>query len=725
MIIVNEQETLFHVCTKETSLIFQVTTTKHLLMNYFGKRLPDINTEYIIKDIERVSYLSDTDLIKDFKLEQLPQVFPSYGITDLRKPAFEFMFEDGSRTSDLRYNGYDICVGKSKLDGLPQVEPNKDTDSIVFELIDDIKGIKVFITISAHYSENAFTQSVKVINCSEENVKINRLMSVNLDFLNNHFKLLTLSGAWGRENEIKINPIQQGFQGVESLRGASGHGQNPFGALLTPHTTETYGEVYALNFVYSGNFILNVEEDMHQNIRMQMGISPFDFEWTLEPEQVFQSPEVVMVYSDQGLGKMTRIFHALYRNNLLQGIWSRKERPILLNNWEATYFNFNQEKLLDLATKAKEIGIELFVLDDGWFAERENADSSLGDWYPNQKKLGGTLAELADKINQKELMFGLWFEPEMVSPNSKLYLEHPEWAIQCDGRLVQQSRQQYILDLANPQVCDYIVESISNVLRSANIQYVKWDMNRNFTNLGSTYLSPKKQKEQAHRYILGLYSILENILRQFPNVLFESCAGGGGRFDPGMLYYMPQTWTSDDTDAIERLRIQQGTSLVYPLISMGCHVSAVPNHQVGRDTPLRTRGIVAMEGNLGYELDLLQESSESLQNLKKQVHFYKKIRKTIQFGQFYRLTELDNKNQYAWQVVSNDQKEIVASYVQILAKCNTLSKRLKLSGLPHGEIYLEVESGQKYTSEELMYIGLSVPRIRQDYSAFQWYFVEE
>lgn len=434
-----------------------------------------------------------------------------------------------------------------------------------------------------------------------------------------------------------------------------------------------------------------------------------------------------MVYSGQGLGRMSRIFHRLYRDCLIPERFARLERPVLLNSWEASYFDFHKESLVKLAEEAARAGAELFVLDDGWFGKRNDTTSSVGDWIPNQEKLGGTLPELIHDIEEKGIAFGLWFEPEMVSLDSDLYRKHPEWVMQVQGRRMEMSRDEYVLDLSNPSVCEYIIKSISAVLQSCHIAYVKWDMNRNFTNMGSTYLPADRQKEQAHRYILGLYHVMETLTGLFPEVLFESCAGGGGRCDPGMLYYMPQVWISDDTDAVERLRMQYGSSLIYPPLVMGCHVSEIPNHQTGRQESLRTRTAVASLGNLGLELNLSQISEEEKRQIKEEVAFYKKVRPVMQFGMLYRLKGLQSGNEFAWMHISEDEKQILVTYVQILASPNTVSKRLRLTGLCPDAGYQEAGEMHMYTGRELMSIGLSPGKIRTDAYSRQWLFkrVEE
>lgn len=720
MITYNEEFQQFNLFSNEDQLSFGILPSGHLAFYYFGKKLGDIDLSYVVNDIKRASYLADTDGIKDFKLEQLPLAYPAYGNPDMRTPAFQIIFADGSRISNLRYQTHTVG-GKKKIEGLPTTLHDQ-AESLTIELLDQENGLKVSLIISVFPQQDAFTQHVKIENLSNKTVTIDRCLSVNLDMLSDDFDLLTLNGAWGRETHLNRRALHQGFQGIDSKRGASGHGQNPFIALLDKNTGENFGEVFSLNLVYSGNFLALAEVDMHQNIRLQLGLNPFEFNWTLEPEMKFETPEAVLIYSDSGLNKLTNRYHRFYTECLIPKNFAKKTRPILINNWEATYFDFDKETILALAKEGQALGMELFVLDDGWFGERNTETTSLGDWMPNQEKLGGSLEDLITEINQIGLEFGIWVEPEMVSPNSHLFEEHPDWVIQVTNQEPQKVRYQYVLDLSREDVQEYLITVLTELLATNNIAYLKWDMNRNITDSGSRKLSADQQKELSHRYILGLYNILEKLTKKFPELLLESCAGGGGRFDPGMLAYSPQIWTSDDTDAIERLDIQKGTSLIYPQASMSCHVSAVPNHQVGRITSLKTRGIVAQQGNFGYELNLLELSVEEKNEIADQIQQYKKIRQTMQFGEFKRLEVYDDENEYAW--MQQDYEKLIVSHVFVRAKGNTVPKRVKLIGLTPSKYYRLLD-GQVFTGQELMTIGLSLPKPTSDYFSSQWVFTIE
>ena len=712
----------FNLSTSKTSYVLKVLGSNHVAHVYWGKKIKAKNLDYVLRSKNWGSFLTNTDNIDDFMLEMTPQEYPGYGSTDLRTPAVELQFSDGTSATDFRYESHNIYVGKNKLNNLPAtyVEDENEAMTLELTLVDSLKNVKLILSYSVFEEFDAITRSVKIINESNEDVNINRVLSANVDFRDSDYELLQLSGAWARERHIIRKEIRSGSQSIGSRRGSSSHAQNPFMALVRKDTTEQHGEVYGFSLIYSGNFLANVEVDMYENARVQIGINPFDFTWLLKSKEEFTAPEAVLVYSNEGLTGMSHIYNCLYGKRLCKGKYRDEVRPILINNWEATYFDFNETKIKEIAREATNLGMELFVLDDGWFGKRDDDNSSLGDWFVNEEKLKGGLNKLATEINEMGLQFGLWFEPEMVSPISELYKEHPDWCIHIPGRNRSEARRQLILDYSREDVCNYIIEKISEVLSSAPISYVKWDMNRNMSEIGSAKLPANRQREVAHRYILGLYKVLEEITTRFPDVLFESCSGGGGRFDPGMLYYMPQTWTSDNTDAIERLKIQFGTSMVYPNASIGCHVSAVPNHQVDRITPIETRGVVAMSGNFGYELDITKLPESEKEIIKEQVKLYKEIRETIQFGKCYRLSSPFENNDIAWMFISKDCEEIIVSFVRTLAKPNSKFISLKLVGLDESLKYEILGENIIVGGDELMNIGLNVPELKGDYQAKMW-----
>jgi len=720
-IVFDEKNQNFNLSTKDTSYIIHLAASQFLQHVYWGKRLNNFGLNYLLRYFN--SDKCDSDGVRDeLGLDVLPQEYPSYGIGDLRSPAYQVCLENGSTVTDARYKGHCIYSGKKALEGLPAsyAEDNNEAQTLEIELKDDLCGLKILLSYTVFENYNVIARSVRFINEGNENLKLLRTLSANVDFDDYDFDMLQLSGAWAREFDMIKRPLVQGSQLVESRRGASSAQQNPFVALMRKNADEDTGDVYGFSFVYSGNFLANIEVAQFGSARVQMGINPFDFGWLLKPQETFQCPETIMVYSDAGLGNMSRIYHRFYRQRLCRGTFRDKERPILINNWEGTYFDFTETKLKDIASEASKVGIELFVLDDGWFGHRDNDRSSLGDWQVDLKKLPNGLDNLAKSINQMGLKFGLWFEPEMVSPDSDLYRAHPDWCLHIPGRDRTLRRHQLVLDFSREDVCEAITKMIIDTLSTVPIAYVKWDMNRNMSEVGSALLEPERQRETAHRYMLGLYKVLDTITSSFPDILFESCASGGGRFDAGMLYYMPQTWTSDDTDAIERLKIQYGASLVYPIITMSSHVSAVPNHQVSRITSLTTRANTAMSGNLGFELDLTKMTAEDKEKVKEHIKYYKQIRKTVQFGDLYRLKNPSQGNEAAWMFISQDKTEAIVNYFKILSKCNYKLSVLKLKGLDANKRYKIDGTTEIYGGDELMYAGLIIPELKGDFQSCSW-----
>ena len=720
-----EESKVFHLQNGEISYLIKILKNGQPGHLYWGKKIKNAERldRYAIsqpRPYEAYAVEDDTG----FVLENIAREYPSFGQSDFREPAYQIKAKNGSIISDLKYKDHQIYSGKNELEGLPAVyvESENEAESLDIILYDQVLDLEVTLTYTIFRDYPIITRSTHFNNKGKEEINLKRALSMSVDFENRDFELLQLSGAWGRERDILRRPLNQGITKIDSKRGSSSHQQNPFAALVEPDTDEYTGEAYGFSLVYSANFIAQAETNHYGKTRMTMGINPFNFNWLLESGDTFQSPEVVMNYSDQGLNKMSQTFHKLYRSRLVKGKHRDQERPVLINNWEGTYFDFDTDKILEMAEAAAEVDLELFVLDDGWFGKRNDDTSSLGDWYVNEEKLPGGLEYLAAEINKLGMDFGLWFEPEMISPDSDLYREHPEWAIQVKNRVSSLSRQQLILDLSRKDVQDYVIERVSAILDKANISYVKWDMNRPMTEYGSLKLESERQRELNHRYILGLYRILEEITSKFPDILFESCAGGGGRFDPGMLYYMPQTWTSDDTDAVERLKIQYGTSMVYPASSMGAHVSAVPNHQVERSTSLKMRYDVASFGNLGYELDITELNAEERKTVKAQVNNYKEIRSLVQFGDFYRLRSPFAGNFTAWSYVSDDKAEVLLGFYQVLVSPNPREQKLKLKGLDAEADYKDINSGDIYGGDELMNYGIKVPHLKEDFSSKVWKF---
>ncbi len=695
-----EKTKQFYISTDNTTYIIELLDGKIPVHRYWGntlKNMPsientnaDFNTIYCIENTENPSALSTGTL---------PLEYGIYGTGDMREPAVSVQLADGSFTLEPEYLSHKIYKGKRSINGLPSsYAVNDDATTLELTLADKASNINIILYYTVFEEYDIITRSTKIVNLSEKPIDIKRISSACVDFYDSSLEIVHLPGSWARERHIERSKPNHGIMRFDSKRGASGHCENPFIAMCEPNATETNGDVYAMNLVYSGNFEIVAELDPFNTLRTLIGINSFNFSWKLNPNEEFASPETVMTYSSKGFGDMSRNLHNFYRNRLCRGKYQHSARPVLINNWEATYFDFNEEKILAIAEKAKEVGIDMLVLDDGWFGKRNNDDSSLGDWYSNKEKLPNGLAGLGKKLNGLGMKFGVWFEPEMVSPDSDLYKIHPDWCIHIDGRTPHLGRNQLVLDLSRIEVCDYIIGFLTETLSNAPISYVKWDMNRYISDISSTELS--------HRYMLGLYSVLEAVTSKFPDVLFEGCAGGGGRFDPGMLYYFPQIWCSDDTDAVERLYIQYGTSFAYPTCTMGSHISACPNHQIGRTTPFSMRGNVAMSGQFGYELDLSTLTVDEIKTAKEQVAFYKAHRETIQFGDMFRLSSPFESNIASWQYISKDKNEVVAFFFTITGKANTLHKMIKLQGLETDCNYKCAENGKIYSGAYLMQFGL-------------------
>lgn len=702
---------VFHLQTKNTSYIMMLRMNT-LLHAYYGKRTDDLSgidgTVYSVGD---GFYAVDTGDNYESYFSTAGQLleYSVYGVTDKSDCAFFAQFEDGTSFFRPLYKSHRIYAGKPGLPGLPATytENDSEADTLEITLRDDDKDLELVLRYSVFEDTDIITRNVDVVNKSQGTVSLNSAMSASIDFTDKDFDFVHLYGAWARERNIQKQPLMNASYHVDSKRGSSSHFHSPFVALARKNTTENMGEVYGFSFVYSGNFYAGTDVNFYNRTRFLMGINPYDFCWKLEPGKTFVTPEVVMTYSDEGYGKMSRSFHKLYRTRLVRGKYRDAERPVLLNNWEATSFNFDEKKILDIAHGAKELGIEMLVLDDGWFGKRNDDKSSLGDWFENREKLPDGVDGLAKKINAMGLKFGLWFEPEMISPDSELYRAHPDWCIHSGNNPRTLGRNQLILDLSRKDVCDYIKGFMTEILTRANIEYVKWDMNRNFGETGSELLDKDHTGEFAHRYMLGLYDVLEYITNKFPDVLFEGCSGGGGRFDAGMLYYFPQFWTSDDTDACERMFIQYGTSMVMPASSMGAHVSVSPNHQCGRITSLDSRAFVAMCGTYGYEMDVSKMTDEEKQRSREHIEIFKRVRDVIHKGNMYRLRSPFDGNYCAFQYVSEDKSRCVLVFSTVLAHPNMERFRVKFEGLDPFGIYRERNTGHIYSGAVMMNVGMA------------------
>ena len=718
-ILYSPENHVFHLQNANISYIIRLVAGKYPIHQYWGRRVRAIHADAMERFCTQEE---ETFTLHGLPLDTLPQECPVYGCGDLRQGMLEVRQADGSSALDLCYVSHEILKGKPALKGLPSARGD-DAETLVLRLQDEHSGVEVELSYTVYPDVDVIARNLRVINGGQFPLVLEKALSACVDFENAHEQLMTLSGACMRERQIYTRPLTPGNQGVESVRGASSHQACPFMALLKPGAAEDSGDVYALSLCYSGSFLANVFVDSNDMARVQIGIQPFQFSWELKPGEDFQTPEAYLCYSPNGLNGMSREFHHLCSRYITRGAFAHAARPLLINNWEATYFNFNEEKLLELASCAKNAGIDLFVLDDGWFGHRDLDNCSLGDWVDDRRKLPDGLRGLSDRIHGLGLKFGLWLEPEMISPDSDLYRAHPDWCIHIPGRMQVESRNQLVLDLNRKDVREYVIDAVCAAMERGNVDYVKWDMNRNINMLHSDGLDSAHQKELNHRYILGLYEILEAVTSRFPNVLFESCAGGGGRFDFGMMYYMPQAWCSDDSDAFMRCRIQYGTSMLFPVSTMGAHVSAVPNHQTGRITPLFTRAAVAMSGTYGYELDLTKLPEEELEEIRRLNEKVKALQPLLLYGEFYRLRSPFEGNETAFMSVSEDQSEAIVTHVYGPAQPNMLPVLLPLRGLDPEKDYRDVESGRIYGGDELMTHGLTIPRTWGDYMATQFHLV--
>lgn len=713
---VNEEHKLFHLQTAKTSYIFKILENGNAGQLYYGPKIP------VKKDYPNLASREEHDCTNtltvdqsDFQLELIKQEYAGLGKGDYRYPAYQITYPNGSRTSEFEYTGYEVADGKERLKNMPSAfdDQGDDSQTLTVTFKDELANLVLQLHYTVFEKEDVIVRSATFINRGQEAVTLDRALSLQLDLPDHDYDMLQFSGSWARERHLIRTPLRSGIQSIGSLRVASSHQQNPFFALARPHTDNHQGAAFGFNFIYSGNFIDSVEVDQFDTTRVLVGINPDDFGWKLANGESFQTPEAVMTYTSDGLNQMSQQLGAFYQDHLINQHFAHQDRPILINNWEATFMDFNEAKLMKIVEQADKLGIEMFVLDDGWFGHRDDDKSSLGDWFVDQKKFSNGISGFADRVHDKGMKFGLWFEPEMISVDSKLYEKHPDWMIATPGRQGTPARNQYVLDMTRQEVVDYLFEHMSAIIKQTKLDYIKWDMNRNITEMYGAKLPADQQLEFPHRYILGVYQLYARLTEAFPKVLFESCASGGGRFDLGMMYYAPQAWCSDDTDAIERIKIQDGTSYGYTQNMWGAHVSAVPNDQVGRLTSLDTRAAVAYFGDFGYELDITKMAADELATIKKQVAFYKQYRHLFQFGKFYRLDNPDtnNDNVYGWQVVNEDRSEAILARFQILNGANPAYIRVYFAGLDPEATYTVNDGQERISGAELMNAGYFVPRI--------------
>ncbi|MBR6223949.1 MAG: alpha-galactosidase [Lachnospiraceae bacterium] len=723
----DEKEELFSIQMKTTTYIIGLANG-YLGHIYYGSRINGLVGKESLR-LNDYTFMNGEKKDKCTFMDSFPFEYGTAGIGDFRTAALSVRNEAGFSGVELKYISHNIYNGKKKLNGLPSTFGDEGDTTSLDILLSDTEGlIEVTLTYSIFKDSDILAKSVRVNNSSDQKLYIEKLMSSSVDMPYEGQEIITLHGSWARERAACRRDIGHGRIEISSKRGISSHQEHPFMAFAKPGTSENIGEVLGMCFVYSGNFLAEVERNQSDTLRANMGIGDYDFSWKLDPGETIDAPEVLLCYSTAGLGNMSREFHNVMRDHLIRSPYLHKKRPILINNWEATYFDFNEEKLLEIARQAKSCGIEMLVMDDGWFGKRDSDNCSLGDWVVDKRKLPDGLTGLCKKINDMGLDMGIWFEPEMISPDSDLYRAHPDWVIAIPGRENSECRSQFVLDLTRSEVREYVYECVAKVLRETNIKYVKWDMNRPLTDVGSTVT---RGGEIHHRYMLGVYELMERLTSEFPDLLLENCSSGGGRFDAGMLYYSPQIWCSDDTDAMERLKIQEGTALIYPPSAIGAHVSICPNHLVGRTTDMTTRGYVALLGTFGYELDITKLSDEDKEIIKEQVADYHRFNDLIREGDYYRITSdgglytnYSVYHSYSWMFVSKDKKEALLTYVQERGTANMRPQQVKLVGLDPKKIY-RLDDGRSFSGDELVHIGFVTDKLWGDGKGRLYHFVEE
>ena len=720
----NEQTGIFSLETAHSLYQMKADATGVLLHLYYGKKTAG-DMDYLIRYTDRGFSGNPYELSgnRGYSLDTLPQEYSGNGVGDFRLPAAQVLSENGSRSVDLRFSAYTATKGRLPLKGLPFAREAEDTETLTITLRDSVIGLDVELKYHVFPSQDVIVRSARLINTGNQPLVIEKAASACVDFLYGDFDVIHFHGRHCMERIPERLSLPRGVASFGSRRGMSSHHSNPFVILCDRHATENTGDCYGCMLMYSGNHLEEMEVDQAGSTRLVSGIHPDGFSWTLAPGEAFQTPEALLSYSANGLNGLSSHYHDIIRHQVISPRWQTAKRPVLINSWEAAYFDFDAEKILRFAYSAKEMGMEMLVLDDGWFGKRNDDHAGLGDWVVNEKKLGCSMQELSDQIHALGLEFGLWFEPEMVNEDSDLYREHPDWALTDPDRKPMLARNQLVLDMSRQDVVDYLFDAMCDVLDHAKIEYVKWDFNRSIANCYSHALPADRQGEVGHRFMLGTYQLLERLLSRYPDLMIEGCSGGGGRFDAGMLYYCPQIWCSDDTDAIERLEIQRGTSYGYPASAMGSHVSAAPNHQTGRRVPLNTRGIVAQSGTFGYELNPEKLSDAEKEEIQKQIEEYHRFAPLITHGDYYRLTELnDGKDYSAWMFAAKDGSEALVNLVVTHVRANGPFLYVKLQGLIPDASYRLEGDDQTYSGASLMYGGISFPLTWGDYPAHQLYF---
>ena len=709
----NETTRIFTLTTAHTTYQMQADAQGYLLHLYYGARTAG-EMDYLLNYGDRGFSGNPNSAGSDrtYSLDALPQEYPSLGTGDFRNYALNIENADGSQCCNPVYITHEIAAGKYTLKGLPFVRAEEnEAETLKIILEDPVTKVELHLLYGVLEKEDIITRSVIIKNAGKAPVTVKKARSACLDFLHGDYDLIKFYGRHAMERNMERMPVSHESTRIGSRRGTSSHQYNPGVILAGKNTNEDSGSCYGMLFVYSGNFLVEAEKDQYDQTRIQMGLTDELFAYPLEAGAEFIAPEVILSYTNKGLSRLSQQYHHCIMNHICQGKYVHANRPVLINSWEAAYFDFTGDTIVELAKEAKALGIDMVVMDDGWFGKRNDDNSSLGDWYVNEEKLGGTLTKLIERVNAEGVKFGIWIEPEMVSEDSDLYREHPEWAITIPGRKPVRSRNQLVLDFSRKEVRDEIFKRICAVLDQGNVEYIKWDMNRSLADIYAPNVT--------YDYVLGVYDFLEKLTNRYPDILIEGCSGGGGRFDAGMLYYTPQIWCSDNTDAINRTRIQYGTSFFYPVAAMGSHVSAVPNHQTGRVTSMHTRGVAAMSGTFGYELNPALLNAKEKAEIRAQLAQYREYQELIREGDYYRLSNPFQDNFAAWMVVSDDRSKALVSVIRLTAEANPPAADVTLKGMEEDAFYREKTTGKVYPGAALMEAGILLPAAVSEYEAYQ------
>ena len=725
---VSENGRLFTLQTKDSSYQMFADDKNVLLHLYYGEKIGEENLSGLIfcTDMGFAGNPEEAGINRKYSLDALPQEIPGSGVGDFRDDMIEIRHADGSFAADFRFDSFEILDYSYAIPGMPALYDTEEEkgETLVITMTEKASDIVLKLFYGVFEKENVITRAARLENHGETAIELEKMLSFSMDLMYENYEMIYFSGRHAMERTAERIPVQHAKVEIGSTRGTSSHHYNPAVILCEEGAGETHGSCIGACLVYSGNFVAAAQKDQKNQTRFQMGIHPTNFCFHLEKGEAFDTPQAILSYSGTGLTKLSQQYHEIIREHICRGAYKHAKRPILINNWEATYFDFNEEKILKIAEQAQKLGIEMLVLDDGWFGKREDDNSGLGDWFVNEKKMNGSMAQLAEKIHKMGMKFGLWFEPEMISEDSDLYRAHPDWAFAIPGRVPNHSRNQLVLDMTREDVREYLLERLTTIVHDAKIDYVKWDMNRSVCDVYSHVAAQNRNGELYHRYVLGVYDLLERFLAACPDLLLEGCSGGGGRYDAGMMYYSPQIWCSDNTDAINRLSIQYGSSFFYPISTVGSHVSVCPNHQTGRVTPFRTRGDVALAGSFGYEMDLNKISEEEKEMVKEQVAAMHEYYELTHEGLYYRLTGLKKQDFMAWEFVAKDQSRALLTIVKTDAEGNMLPVHTKVCGLAEDKLYRcsldqEVRLGRTWNRA-----GLTLHQVLEEYESIRVEFTE-